>query len=148
MRRACRGPVQRIQSTACAHATVNPTWRQSLMFPCAPSRHDWPLTAVHVTVWDRDRFLPDRLIGYITVKLTGIKQTCNTKSSVIPLYGSMGILNLLRVCYGALCNRAGHYIFALWFVSIFFFFLSSPNLSGRRLDVYYTSTHGVALVQI
>jgi len=31
--------------------------------------------------------------------------------------------------------------------SFFFFFFSSPNLSGRRLDVY-TSTHGVALVQI
>jgi len=26
------------------------------------------------------------------------------------------------------------------------FFYSSPNLSGRRLDVYHTSTHGVALV--
>jgi len=31
-------------------------------------------------------------------------------------------------------------------VSIFFF--SSPNLSGHRLDVYHTSTHGVALVRI
>jgi len=47
----------------------------------------------------------------------------------------------------ALCNRADHYVFALWFISIFFFF-SSPNLSGRRLDVYHTSTHGVALMQI
>jgi len=28
------------------------------------------------------------------------------------------------------------------------FFLSSPNLSSRRLDVYRTSTHGVALVRI
>ena len=28
------------------------------------------------------------------------------------------------------------------------FFISSPNLSGRRLDVYHTSTHGVALVWI
>jgi len=28
------------------------------------------------------------------------------------------------------------------------FFISSPNLSGRRLDVYHTSTHGVALVRI
>jgi len=28
----------------------------------------------------------------------------------------------------------------------FFFFFSSPNLSGRRLDVCHTSTHGVALV--
>ena len=27
-------------------------------------------------------------------------------------------------------------------------FFSLPNLSGRRLDVYHTSTHGVALVQI
>ena len=32
-------------------------------------------------------------------------------------------------------------------LSIFFFF-SSPNLSGRRLDVYHTLTHGVALVRI
>jgi len=30
----------------------------------------------------------------------------------------------------------------------FFFFFSSPNLSRRRLDVYHTSAHGVALVQI
>ena len=29
-----------------------------------------------------------------------------------------------------------------------FSLFSSPNLSGRRLDVYHTSTYGVALVQI
>jgi len=46
----------------------------------------------------------------------------------------------------ALCNKADHYIFALWFLSSFF--LSSPNLSRRRLDVCHTSTHGVALVRI
>ena len=39
------------------------------------------------------------------------------------------------------------YIFILSFV-LLSFFLSSPNLSGRRLDVCHTSTHGVALVQI
>jgi len=27
-------------------------------------------------------------------------------------------------------------------------FYSSPNLSGRGLDVYHTSTHDVALVRI
>jgi len=32
-----------------------------------------------------------------------------------------------------------------FFLSFFFF---SPNLSGRRSDVYHTSTHGVALVRI
>ena len=47
----------------------------------------------------------------------------------------------------ALSNRAGHCIFALWFLSSFFFF-SSPNLSRRRLDVCHTSTRGVALVRI
>ena len=35
----------------------------------------------------------------------------------------------------ALCNRAGHYIFVLWFLFSFFLLFSSPNLSGRRLDV-------------
>jgi len=35
----------------------------------------------------------------------------------------------------------------VFFLSFFFLF-SSPNLSGRRLDVCHTSTHGVALVRI
>ena len=30
----------------------------------------------------------------------------------------------------------------------FFFFFSSPNLSSPRLDVYHTSSHGVALVMV
>jgi len=46
----------------------------------------------------------------------------------------------------ALYSRCGHYIFALWFLLSFFF--SSPNLSSGRVDVYRTSTHGVALVRI
>jgi len=37
------------------------------------------------------------------------------------------------------------YIFILSFVVVLSFF-SSPNLSGPRLDVCHTSTHGVALV--
>ena len=53
----------------------------------------------------------------------------------------------------AVYNRAGHYIFGLWFLSSFFllqvhllhsFFFSSPYLSGLTLDVYHTFTHGVA----
>ena len=57
-----------------------------------------------------------------------------------------------RIFMVALCNRADHYIFMLWFVllssSSSSFFFSSPNLSGRRLDVYHTLAHGVALVRI
>ena len=51
----------------------------------------------------------------------------------------------------AVCNRADHYIFALLFLSIYLLllsFFSLPNLSGRRLDIYHTLTHGVALVRI
>jgi len=54
----------------------------------------------------------------------------------------------------ALCNRADHYIFALWFLLLLLlllsssFFFSSPNLSRRRVEVYHTSTLSVALVRI
>jgi len=48
----------------------------------------------------------------------------------------------------AIWNRAGRYIFALWFLSSFFLFYALPNLSGHRLDVYHTSTHSVALARI
>ena len=54
------------------------------------------------------------------------------------------------IIMAALCNRGGPLYFCP-VVSFFFlssFFLSSPNLSGRRLDVSHTSTHGVALVRI
>jgi len=40
----------------------------------------------------------------------------------------------------ALRSRCGHYILQLWFLTSFFFFFSSPILSGRRLAVYHRST--------
>jgi len=43
----------------------------------------------------------------------------------------------------------GHYIFGpVVSIFLFFYLFSSPNLSRRRLDVYHTSTHDVALVRI
>ena len=57
-----------------------------------------------------------------------------------------GIQNALSYIMASLRSRCGHYVFALWFLLSSFF--SSPNLSRRRLDVYHTSTHGVALVRI
>ena len=88
-----------------------------------------------------------------------------TKTTYIS-FNPMPMIN--DVIMAALWNRAGHYIFMLWFLSLWppyvirgplyfcpvvsFFllpsFFSSPNLSGRRLDVCHTSTHGVALVRI
>ena len=81
----------------------------------------------------------------------------------------MGILMLAELCYltvchlhdfmlytlrfvllimVALCNRQTIIFLACDFYLLSFFFLSSPNLSRRRLDVCHTSTHGVALVRI
>jgi len=56
---------------------------------------------------------------------------------------------MLLLIMVALCNRADHNIFMLFLLSSSsFFFFSSPTLSGRRLDVYHTLAHGVALVRI
>ena len=49
----------------------------------------------------------------------------------------------------ALWNRETIYIFILFLSSSSsFFFFSLPNLSGRKLDVYHTLAHGVALARI
>ena len=50
----------------------------------------------------------------------------------------------LGLIVATLHSRCGHYIFILWFLLLFY----SPNLSGHRMDVYHTSTYGVATVQI
>ena len=55
---------------------------------------------------------------------------------------------LSSIIMSALCNRTGHYIFALWFLLSIYVLFSSPNLSSRRGDAYHTSAHGVALVPI
>jgi len=68
-----------------------------------------------------------------------IESTIQTEYYVLPRHSADFIMPALR-------SRCGHYICALWFLSSFFF--SSPNLSGRRLDVYHTSTHGVVIVRI
>jgi len=59
------------------------------------------------------------------------------------------IVHLSSICpffiiMAALRSRCVHYIFAPWFLLVFF--LSSPNLSRRILNFYHTYTHGVSLV--
>jgi len=58
-----------------------------------------------------------------------------------------GLPTTAKLIMVALWNRADHYIFIPFLFSSSFF-ISSPNLSGQTLDVYHTSTHGVALVRI
>jgi len=64
----------------------------------------------------------------------------------------------LTLSYKLLTAKCFNYPYCSWppcvadadsiFLSHFFFFFSSPNLSGRRLDVYHSSTHDVVLVRI
>jgi len=51
-----------------------------------------------------------------------------------------------HIIMAALCNKAGHYIFALWFLLLSFCFF--PHLISAIADWMSTSTHGVVLVQI
>jgi len=60
---------------------------------------------------------------------------------------AMTVSPLAGLFMAALWNR-GAIIFLPCNFFLPFFFFSSPNLSGHRLDVYHTSTHGVALVRI
>ena len=56
---------------------------------------------------------------------------------------------LLSLFMVALFNRETIYIFMLFLLLLLLSsFFSSPNLRGRRLDVYHTLAHGVALVRI
>jgi len=87
----------------------------------------------------------DDVIAWLTN--CGGPQRMNTRTTTtLSLSSYIGLMDiaLLQPVMAALCSRCRHYIFALWFLCFFFFLLlfSSPNLSGRRLDVYHTSTYG------
>jgi len=58
------------------------------------------------------------------------------------------LLFVISALIWQLWNRAGHYIFCPVVSSSYFFLFSSSNLSRRRLIVYHTYTHGVALARI
>jgi len=59
---------------------------------------------------------------------------------------NFAVLN--RGCHLCSAGRPSRWALAHILVLSSSFFISSPNLSGRRLDVYHTSTRGVALVRI
>ena len=77
---------------------------------------------------------------------------CNQCDALSPasrvnfLFHSLSLVPVI-LFMAALWNGAGHYIFAMWFLSSSVFF-PSRYLSGRRMDVYHTSTHDVVLVPI
>jgi len=78
--------------------------------------------------------------------------TVRSKIRIIRMVALWSLLTnqVFKSIYGHLIEWGRPLYFCL-VVFIFFLssiFFSSPNLSRRRLDVYHTSTHGVALVRI
>jgi len=99
---------------------------------------------------DPNQALTHGLNSALCVATLPLSETNRSPPARIALVGTSTLYCLPRVAsfiMVALWNRADHYIFMLWFLSSIYLF-SSPDLSGRALDVYHTSTHGVALVQI
>ena len=80
--------------------------------------------------------LVSRLIPIPKGKNTNITNSANYRAIAL----SSVFVKVFDVIFMvALWNRADHYIFALWLL-LSSFFVSSPNLSRRRLDVCHTST--------
>ena len=71
-----------------------------------------------------------------------------------PLFDSRyrrGVAALALICGRPMEKGRQAIIFlpcGFFILSSIYLLFSSPNLSGRRLDVYHTLTHGVALVRI
>jgi len=93
---------------------------------------------------DHDLDLPITACYYNIGQLRCIRPYLDFKIASIPLPLPPFTPNLIIMA--AVCNRG-----PLYFCPVISFYLlllfSSPNLSGRRLDVHHT-THGVALVRI
>jgi len=77
--------------------------------------------------------------------LQQVSHTANQRGFT-PYYYNLNIL-AEKAHYGCPMEE-GRTLYFHPVVSSSIFFFSSPNLSHRKLDVYYTSTHGMALVQI
>jgi len=96
----------------------------------------WPLWLSDCSVVKQlkqsDNRMCSQWLSHVTMRWVLVH--CRAMSSNV----MCGVLMLSLFIMDALWNRAGHWIFVLWF-----FFVSSfslPVLSRRRLDVYHTST--------
>jgi len=76
-------------------------------------------------------------LGSVTARQSssGRQPNCGVEQRAPPIFGR-----------AAITLSIGPHVYFL--SSSILYLFSSPNLSGRRLDVYHTLTHGVALVRI
>jgi len=107
---------------------------------------DWILTTESGAWTKRKSGLRESKIRWAEARRTERRMGLQKWDSALSgyLWPPCGFFFFLMV---ALCNRP---LYFCPVISIFFLFsfFPSPNLSDLRLDVYHTSTHGVALVRI
>jgi len=89
---------------------------------------------------------PDIITIFILVVRPCSVVCCDQNVTGRYCYMSMNYLWPPYVIGQAVIGQAIIFLPCGFYLSIYLF--SSPNLSGHRLDVYHTSTHGVALVRI
>ena len=110
----------------------------------------------HNNFWHMEAW---RNLTWVVMHLSTIPEKTSPLTAIRTTLWNAELVHLIKVILfprkvdgfvmAALRSTCGHYIFVLRFLSsLFFFFYSSPNLSGRRLDVYHTLAHGVALLRI
>jgi len=97
------------------------------------------------------------LTDWLSIRLNRKHQQCNTGIRIIEAGQAASEKHnahqmyqcwlLVFICSKLVRVADADIIFCPVVFSIFYLF-SSPNLSGRRVDVYHTSAHGVALVRI
>jgi len=93
---------------------------------------------------------PSKIVTVVKIiKLLDIRVYCNVYIPVLNVRVTIVFLWPPYVRREAIIFLpCGFYLLLILSSSSSSFFFSSPNLSGRRLDVYHTSAPGVALVRI
>jgi len=93
----------------------------------------------------RSRDVVSKRLGLVSVSYHRVSFT----SQYAQLFASLQNCTFIVLNAGRIIMVAQTIIFSSCGFSLLLSFLfSSPNLSRRRVDVYHTSTHGVALVRI
>jgi len=145
--RATRLPRTRLRMVSCSKVEMLERWRMWLWHFQANRR--WGTRNWETVLKNPVRFVKWRAGSIACVKVLLSDFTNSSSSSLWSSCVADADIIFLSCFFfmAALCNRGAIIFLPCSFFLSIFFFISSPNLSGRRLDVYHTLTHGVALCE-
>ena len=127
--------------------------------PCEISHSDWPTDQCFAS--SQTAISQLYTLNHLhSLTYAGMTQPVYIQNAVEvqrPSQNKYGMTGVLLFTHMILCLLWSPYVIgqtiiflpcSFFLSSFFLLFFSSPNLSGRRLDVYHTLAHGVALVRI